>query len=119
MRMIKLFVAFCFMLSASAAIAGGPNGPGERVLNNWSGYAWYQGTGSGMIHERWACDTNFENCSGHWKYYPEEKWADGPDYCERELDYGYLGDVGDGSDILPPGFYYVCVMEGPTFRFKP
>ena len=57
--------------------------------------------------------------SGHWKYYPEEKWADGPDYCELGLDYGYLGDVGDGSNILPPGFYYVCVMEGPTFRFKP
>ena len=119
MKLIKLFVAFCFMLSASAAVAGGPNGPGDMVVNGWSGYAWYLGTGSGMVHERWACDAYFENCPYHWKYYPVEKWPDGPYDCDTGLLNGFVGDVGDGSDILPPGEYYVCVMEGPTFRFKP
>jgi hypothetical protein len=119
MKLIKLIVALCFMLSATAAMAGGPNGPGDPVLNEFSGHAWYQGTGSGMVHERYFCDLNWENCIGHWKWYPAEKWPVGPSDCDTPLDEGELLDVGDGSHILKPGYYFVCAIDGEIFRQKP
>ena len=119
MTLIKLIVALCFVLSTTAAMARGPNGPGSPVLNDFSGHAWYQGTGSGLVHERYFCDSNWENCEGRWNWFPEEKWPAGPDECDGfEIIFGCIDDVGDGSDILLPGCYYVCVDDGNVFRQK-
>lgn len=96
-----------------------PGGPGEPVMNGYSGYAWYQGTGAGIVQERYWCDENWENCPGHWTWYPDTKFPYGPDDCGGPVLYGELWDVGDGSDILHPGWWWVCVHDGDVFRQKP
>jgi hypothetical protein len=119
MKLFKSLLFACIMLGPLAAMADGPNGPGMMVVNGFSGFAWYQGTGSGMVHERWGCDTNFENCGGNWQWFPTYKWPEGPDECDGDGPFGpaLLGDVGEGSDILEPDEYYYCV-KSKIFRDK-
>jgi hypothetical protein len=116
--MKKLLIAVVFAFAPLLAVAG-PNGPGEQVQNFFSGCAWYGGTGSGIVHERYACDGNWENCQGNWTWFPASKWPDGPDECDGAgpFYWGPLGDVGDGSDILEPGEYWYCI-KSEIFRDK-
>jgi hypothetical protein len=116
--MKKLLITIIFALAPFSAMAL-PGGPGDPVQNSFSGCAWYGGTGSGIVHERWGCDDNWENCQGSWTWFPASKWPDGPDECDGAgpFYWGPLGDVGEGSDILVPGFYYVCA-KGEIFRDK-
>lgn len=118
MKAIKLIlVSFFLMLSATVAIAA--NGPGTAVYNSLSGCAWYLGTGSGIVHERWACNADYDTCQGNWTWYPADKWPNGPDSCDGDGPFyvGPLGDVGDGSDILVPGEYWACA-KSKVFRDK-
>ena len=117
--MYKLLLIMAIAFAPMAAFAGGPNGPGEPIYNEFSGCAWYGGTGSGIVHERWGCDDNWENCLGNWTWFPTTKWPSGPDECDGAGPFyaGPLGDVGEGSDILVPGEYYYCV-KGEIFRDK-
>ena len=119
-KMKKFLIGLVLAIAPLGAMAL-PGGPGEPVFNFFSGFAWYQGTGAGLVHERWSCDGNWENCDGNWVWYPTTKWPDGPDYCDEDaagpLYAGFIGDVGDGSDILLPGEYYVCI-KAKVFREK-
>ena len=118
MKALKLLLAVLPLVLSPIAIA---KGPGSAVFNYFSGYAWYQGTGSGLVHERWNYDFNRENCQGMWDWYPASKWENGPDECDEggmgPFYWYYLGYVGDGSDILVPGEYWYCVKTG-IFRNK-
>ena len=117
--MKKFLLILIFAFAPMIAIAGGPNGPGEQFYNNFSGCVWYGGTGSGMVHERFACNADWDSCQGNWTWFPVTKWPDGPDSCDGDgpFYFGPLGDVGDGSDILVPGEYYICI-KSMVFRDK-
>ena len=121
MKKSAILIVPVLMLTAigATALAKGPNGPGTQVLNFFSGFAWYQGTGSGQVKERWACDAAWENCAGNWDWYPLSKWPNGPDECDEGIGPFLAGapDVGNGNDILKPGAYYVCI-KSKVFRDK-
>ena len=72
-----------------------------------------------MVHERFACNEDWDTCQGNWTWFPATKWPDVPDSCDGigPFFFGPLGDVGDGSDILVPGEYYICIKD-MIFRDK-
>ena len=117
MKKVILFIVVVALLLVTAVVWAHP---GTQVLNSWSGYAWYNAAGkSGVVHERYACNSNWENCIGHWVYYKMEKHPNQP-VCDSGFPASYINlwDVGDGSDILPPVDYWFCSYYS-DFRAKP
>lgn len=108
-----LGVLVFLLIFTTAVSAGGMT----KVENYFSLRAWYGATGSGIVHERWNCDANWENCSGNWTWFPMEKFTEPPE-CEGNGPYqGYVPDVGDGSNILKPGWHWYCI-KSEIFRNK-
>jgi hypothetical protein len=118
--LIVLVAAIVTLLSSSVAVAG-TGGRMTKVYNDWSGYGYYMASGkSGVIHEWFFCDSNWQNCPGRWVYFEMAKHPN-PPICDA----GGIGpsqinlwNVGDGSDILHPGWYWICSYDygGEIFR---
>lgn len=117
--LIALAVAAATLLSATVAVAG-RGGNMTKVLNSWSGHGYYMASGkSGVIHEWYYCDSDWHNCPGRWVYYEIEKHPE-PPTCDPGGYEGYidLWDVGDGSDILHPGEYWICMYPFGSEVFR-
>ena len=42
-------------------------------------HGYYKTSPNGVVHEKWSCDSNWENCDGNALYHPVSKFADPPD----------------------------------------
>jgi hypothetical protein len=120
-RMFIMLLVIAAVLAVVGSISTVASAGGmTKVENWWSGRAWYGATGSGIVHERYHCDENWNNCN-NWTWFPVTKFQEPPE-CEGVGPYywGYVPDVGDGSDILKPGEYWICIkdLDGEIFRDK-
>ena len=118
-KMKKIIVLVVVLVAVLATTILASAGGMTKVENWYSGRAWYGATGNGIVHERFFCDENWENCIGNWINYPVTKFVEPPE-CDDA--YGPVGpivilDVGDGSDILKPGEYWFC-WKTEDFRVK-
>jgi hypothetical protein len=132
MNMKKLFILsvamlmgtlIMFGLFAGGAQAGQDADAWTKVHTDWpwdQGY--YKISLNGVVHEKWSCEPNWQDCDGGGLYYPVSKFEDpvldtpcGADISPRlwEGTVEYLDDEGDFSDFLTIGeAYWFCDTLG-------
>ncbi len=111
-----------FGVFAGSAQAGQDSDAWTRVHANWPfDHGYYKTNPNGVVHEKWSCNSDWEDCDGYGLYYPTSKFAEAPDdnVCdglgpltwEGTTEYG--DDEGDASDFLVVGeTYWFCDALG-------
>jgi hypothetical protein len=117
-----------FGMFVNVAHAEQENDKWTKVHADWTFFhGYYKKSPNGVVHDKWACNSDWEDCAGYGLYYPTSKFAEAPDdnVCgnvprpliwEGTTEYG--DDEGDASDFLVVGeTYWFCdAFEVEIFR---
>lgn len=130
--MKKLFVLFIPMLLgslillgvfANGAQAGQENDVWTKVHADWpDSHGYYKASPNGVVHEKWSCNSNWQDCDGNALYFLLSEFKDPVEDtpCGDEIDARlwegtteYDDDEGDVSDLLIIGeTYWFCDTLG-------
>ena len=136
--MKKLLVLFVAMLMAALILFGlfAGGGQAEQECDAWTkvhaywpwDHGYYKMSPNGVIHEKWGCNSNWQDCQGEALYFPTSKFETpvldtpcGDDIGEPwqwKRTKEFRDDEGDVSDFLVRGeTYWFCdVEEAEVFR---
>lgn len=112
-----------FGLFVGHAQAGQENDAWTKVHAEWpDSHGYYKASPNGVVHEKWSCNANWQDCDGNALYFPVSKYEQPPldTPCGAEIGtrtWGgtveFLDDEGDVSDFLTIGeTYWFCDTLG-------
>ena len=112
-----------FVMFIGGAHAGQDQDAWTKVHADWpASHGYYKANPNGMVHEKWSCDSNWQNCDGYAQYFPASKFEEQPldTACGEEIflllwqgTTEYPDDEGDASDFLIIGeTYWFCDRFG-------